>query len=43
MTRLAALIVALGLALAPNAVPAQDQPAKPSNLVIDFLDVGQVR
>jgi beta-lactamase superfamily II metal-dependent hydrolase len=41
MRCLAAFLVALGLALAPNVVPAQDQPAKPGNLVIDVLDVGQ--
>jgi competence ComEA-like helix-hairpin-helix protein len=42
MTRLVPFIAALGLALTPNAAPAQDQAAsRTGNLVIDFLDVGQ--
>jgi len=31
----------LGLALTPNAVPAQNQPAKPGTLTVELLDVGQ--
>jgi beta-lactamase superfamily II metal-dependent hydrolase len=43
MTRSVPILAALviGLTLAPNVAPAQDQTAGPGNLTVDFLDVGQ--